>query len=379
MRRLTNFKHGAVIAQQKTLLRKRYNSGFTLVELLVVIAIIAILIALLLPAVQAAREAARRIQCTNHVKQIALAAMNHESAYGTLPPGLPGGHRNNRRPTCAQVGTQLQNYCAGPNWASNLLPQLEEQVRDEDLNACMTGQLADGWNAADDCEHDAFNGIGRTTPGFYRCPSAEPMTQIHESGVTQFESLSKGNYAACFGAGTWSSWDSSDPNEARLVGAYQVNMLFELESGENSNDCLTTGKARRGQDKGTKLSSIEDGTSNTIGYSELLGFDHRQDVRGVWVSAAMGASIFTAFLSPNSPDADNVLGCAPNIDPTDPRPCTQISGGCAAYAAARSSHPGGVVTGRVDGSVQFQSESIDINIWRALCTREGGETVSDSP
>ena len=160
-----------------------------------------------------------------------------------------------------------------------------------------------------------------------------------------------------------------------------VNMLYDLTCGENNQDWLTTGKTRRGQDKVTKLSSIEDGTSNTIGYSELLGFDHRQDVRGVWVSAAMGASIFTALLSPNSPEADNVLGCAPNIDPSDPRPCTQISGGagCGAYAAARSSHPGGVVTGRVDGSVQFQSESIDINVWRALCTREGGETFSDSP
>src|SRR4051812_6898312 len=98
----------------KSLLSARFRRAFTLVELLVVIAIIGVLVALLLPAVQSAREAARRMQCTNKLKQMALAALNIHDSKGTFP----SGHR------CTYDGTTTAYYM---NWGIQLLPYLEQQ------------------------------------------------------------------------------------------------------------------------------------------------------------------------------------------------------------------------------------------------------------
>src|SRR4051794_11160659 len=98
--------------------RRTGRRGFTLIELLVVIAIIAVLIALLLPAVQAAREAARRMSCTNNMKQIALGVHNYISTYDSLPPGAFWGRRSD--------GTQNSNNDWGP--LARLLGYMEQQA-----------------------------------------------------------------------------------------------------------------------------------------------------------------------------------------------------------------------------------------------------------
>src|SRR5688500_1895627 len=105
--------------------------GFTLVELLVVIAIIGVLVALLLPAVQAAREAARRSQCTNNIKQLALACMGYHDSNHVFPPALTYSEAaltaKGNTPTANGMPNVSSNSSHGPNWAIMILPFIEQQ------------------------------------------------------------------------------------------------------------------------------------------------------------------------------------------------------------------------------------------------------------
>ena len=296
-------------------MRRSVRSGFTLVELLVVIAIIAILVALLLPAINAAREAARRTQCINKLRQLAIAMNTHESTYGSFPPGLPSCTEKNEH----SVGTQRGNVCAGPNWASNLLGQIEEQLAYEKILDCMRHQ----WNACDDCEHEVGN-VGRSTPPHMKCPSAQTMQNWHSNGgTTALESLAKGNYAACWGSGTYISF-----RDTKTAGVFGVNMVkdwrIRVGNKQSEGDNSIKGKWKMGLGQGTKVGDIVDGVSKTYAISEVLAWDTERDIRGVWVSATPGASSFTTFRSPNSfgleEDQDHVIGCDPTIPEQDSSP-----------------------------------------------------------
>jgi soluble lytic murein transglycosylase-like protein len=107
--------------------------------------------------------------------------------------------------------------------------------------------------------------------------------------------------------------------------------------------------------------------------SEVLSFDSQYDDRGVWAANAMGSSVYVARQTPNSAENDNIPMCDAAIPAGDPLHCSQNRADGQVWAAARSRHPGGVVSLYADGSTHFEVNDVDSAVWKALSTRAGDD------
>ena len=242
-----------------------------------VITIIGILIALLLPAVQSAREAARRMQCTNNLKQIGLAWMNHESAHGIFPTcgwGYAWTGDPNRGFTKKQPG----------GWVYNILPYLEQQsLHDLGVSATTAQQVADAIHQRDATPIGGMNCPTRRGPGPYQNPQCNSGTYsgVPESAASMSKSSPvhiRGDYAACSGDPKWEDPSIDGPNtltEGDTVGYWdssECERCADTISKCNGVGCLRTE---------ITVAMITDGLSNTYMVGERwCAPDHYTD--GQW-------------------------------------------------------------------------------------------------
>ncbi len=326
--------------------------GFTLLELLVVVAVVSLLIALLLPAIQGAREAARRTQCRNNLKQIGLALHNYVDAQRVFPPSY-----------CLGTGP-------GGNWSilARILPFVEQanlyKFADFDLPYSQGDNIISGVTA-------------RRIP-FYVCPD-----EINDHLKLGTPSFQPANYT--FNAGTWKVFTHA----AILAhggtpggGSFAPNASFaprDFTDGLSSTLCYSevkaftpsVGNGLEGTDSlPTSVSSFTAGKLNLAGHTE-------------WVDGKVHETGFTTTFPPNA--VVMVNGTAPGSATGGPYDgdfvsCREGGAACAGrpvYAAvtARSYHPASVQALFMDGSVHTIGNSIDLADWQALGGRSDGQTV----
>lgn len=365
----------------------RTNSGFTLVELLVVIAIIGVLVALLLPAVQAAREAARRTQCVNNAKNIALAALNFHDTQGRFPVeedysqysgvrctevssnpityGPVGGTGLARCPNIP-VSEDPQRRMAqlhGGGWIVHILPQLEQQALYDRFRVVLDNPkahwraLRTGFNLND----PVFRAALAQQPAVLTCPS-EDVSGVRED---QFPYTSNDVQnqpvpvaTTCYKGSAGDAGFESQPPHRELIWHSGITAY----AAENNPGIFWRYSYLHG---GVEMKEITDGTSNTF----LIGEASPEDSNSpAWSSdgdwATTGVQLNWNWrgdgaCQDNAGNLNTGLGtCWPNM------------------RGFRSKHPGGANFAYCDGSVDFIIDSVDHFTYRALSTKAGYETVT---
>lgn len=327
------------------------RNGFTLVELLVVIAIIGILVGLLLPAVQAAREAARRMQCSNNLKQLGLAMHMHNDTFKRLP-------------------NMNANDCCWGTWIVTVMPYIEQgnlfqlyqnYGGNDTISSQYPASSAPGVFPRYGSAPNNTN-VSSKRLSTFTCPTDTPNAPIGNPGITSH------NYMVMTGNGaSYNNPPSSVPAPIPAGFVYGVGMFDAAKREYNAP--LTRPPVR--STTNNTLGNVSDGLSNTVMIAEGLQ-GSGSDLRGfIWWGAASGV---TAYVTPNSKTPDRVAQNCTN-EPLKNLPCIVAS---PFVNAVRSRHTGGAQISMGDGSVQFISDSVDLTTWMRMGSASDGQVVSIS-
>ncbi|MEY4566294.1 MAG: Type secretion system protein precursor [Planctomycetota bacterium] len=348
-------------------MRRRSPAGFTLVELLVVIAIIGVLVGLLLPAVQAAREAARRMSCSNNLKQLGLSYHMYHDTFKKLPAGASSIQ-------CAAVGTQNNNW-HGYSPLTMILPYIEQQnlfnqlkfnERHYDQGVIFPATVSP-WS------------VSRNRIGTFRCPSdAKDGIFGGDAGNT--------NYGVCFGTnigyglgmtadGLPGMFNRVNYTSFSLVtdGLSNTIMLGEWNMGDNSGTIFdptadwAIGIAVAQLRPTTTQRFPTSAQLDAVGQAALsAGPSAHRSVAGYrWIAPGQYNSAFNTLATPNWrwPSLMDCTGCG--------------QGDSNGVFPARSRHTGGAQHAMGDGSVRFIADSVDLLLYQSQGTAQGREAVND--
>jgi prepilin-type N-terminal cleavage/methylation domain-containing protein/prepilin-type processing-associated H-X9-DG protein len=363
-------------------MNRRFERGFTLIELLVVIAIIAVLIALLLPAVQSAREAARRMQCTNNLKQLALGAMNYESSNGVFPPH--------------SMAVQQYNVVAWLpfSWIPPLLQYTEQQPMFNAINFLMEPM------------HSGPGGFANSTASLSKlsvlmCPSesnspdlrAWPITStgrfygstnyVGNMGGPGILQVASGTIVPAKGADYGAGYPGGSFGPVTIAsitdGTSNTALMSERLLGQNVVFTRSSPNARRGIFTPPQGFGLTGNPADALAF--VQGCNNIPGSQGVYAMRTPGqlwiatfpqwvvVNGYTHFGTPNQVSCYNPSDPAPNVS-------APAYVGLAGSAPPTSNHPGGVNMAFADGSVRYIKDSINPQSFWALGSRAGGEVLS---